>query len=332
MNQSDLCLAKLWPEIDTGERTFGDITHRTFTLNPYRVRGASSAWYASVLGSSRAYTPAHNGCSPTSGAYADATWVGRGWGPGQLRGGDSRRLATLDKAAVAGVGEGKGDSGSRAVLGGLSPVGWQAASSSTTRMIESTRACRLSITLTFTSELPAPFRWAASFVTIPTVDLLAEFFRHNTMMNEHLLETCMPLTAEQLEATAKGTYGSIGATLVHISNAQEGYAARVLGTERPERLPEDPFPGFEALSERFAAGNAKLEQAIGHVDRDREVVVGGDDEEAWRLPASLILIQAINHGTEHRSQISTILTHIGIEPPEMDGWNFFVESGQMVRA
>ncbi|HEX2089175.1 MAG TPA: DinB family protein [Actinomycetota bacterium] len=164
------------------------------------------------------------------------------------------------------------------------------------------------------------------------MDLLTEFFRHNTMMNERLLETCRQLTAEQLAATTEGTFGSIGATLVHIANAQTGYAARLHGTERPERLPEDPFPGFDAVSERFRLGNQQLEQAARRGPTDKEVVVGGDDEEAWRLPVSLILIQAVNHGTEHRSQISTILSQIGVEPPEMDGWNYFGHSGLMVRA
>jgi len=40
------------------------------------------------------------------------------------------------------------------------------------------------------------------------------------------------------------------------------------------------------------------------------------------VPTSVVLLQAINHGTEHRSQAATILTQLGIEPPPMDGWNF----------
>src|SRR5438045_5286507 len=95
------------------------------------------------------------------------------------------------------------------------------------------------------------------------MDLLVEFFRHNAMMNGRLLEACQQLSPEQLGTTATGTYGSIGATLVHIANAQEGYAARFLDTERPERLPEDPFPGFDALAARFAHGDARLEEAAG---------------------------------------------------------------------
>lgn len=163
------------------------------------------------------------------------------------------------------------------------------------------------------------------------VDVVVEFLRHNAMMNRQLLDACRRLSPEQLGATTAGTYGSIAATLVHIANAQEGYAARFLGTQRPERLPEDPFPGFEALTERFAHGDGQLEQAAAQAAQEHEVHVTGDDPPGtWRMPASLLLLQAVNHGTEHRSQVATILTQLGIEPPEMDGWTYFFASGQMI--
>ena len=166
---------------------------------------------------------------------------------------------------------------------------------------------------------------------MPEMDLLVEFFRHNAMMNQRLMEACRHLSPEQLGATATGTYGSVGATLVHIANSQEGYAARFLAAERPERLPEDPFPGFEALAERFVSGNAQLEEAANRAGEDRKVQVTGDDPPGtWWMPVSLFLLQAINHGTEHRSQVATILTQLGAEPPEMDGWRYFFDSGQMV--
>src|SRR5215469_11079824 len=163
------------------------------------------------------------------------------------------------------------------------------------------------------------------------MDLTVEFFRHNTMMNERLLETCRQLSPEQLDATVTGTYGSIGATLVHIANAQLSYASRLLDVDRPERLGESPFPGFEILAERLALGNARLEQAARNARQDRKVQVTGDDPPGtWWMPVSLYLLQAVNHGTEHRSQAATILTQLGVKPPDMDGWEFFFASGHMV--
>jgi uncharacterized damage-inducible protein DinB len=157
-----------------------------------------------------------------------------------------------------------------------------------------------------------------------------ELFRHNALMNRRLLDACRQLSPEQLAATCGGTYGSIGSTLVHIANSQEGYAARLLDATRLDRLPESPFPGFEALSDRFTRGDAQLEAAAAHAGSDRRVKVTGDDPPgSWWMPVSLFLLQAINHGTEHRAQVATILTQLGLEPPGMDGWAYFFESGHM---
>ena len=94
---------------------------------------------------------------------------------------------------------------------------------------------------------------------------------------------------------------------------------------------EDPFPGFEPLSARFAHGDAQLEEAAAQAGEDREVHVTGDDPPGtWRMPVSLFLLQAINHGTEHRSQVATILTQLGVEPPNMDGWTYLDASGQLI--
>ena len=163
------------------------------------------------------------------------------------------------------------------------------------------------------------------------MDLMVEFFRHNTMMNSRLLEACRGLSAALLAAPAPVTYGSRGRTLVHIANSQRGYAARLLDRERPMRLPEEPFPGFDAVADHLARGNAELEDAARREGPDRQVEVTGDDPPGtFRMAVSLFLLQAINHSTEHRSQVATILTQIGIEPPEMDGWTYFFDSGQLV--
>ena len=167
---------------------------------------------------------------------------------------------------------------------------------------------------------------------MPRVDVVVELFRHNTMMNRRLLDACRRLSPEQLGATTPGTYGTVSATLVHIANAQEGYAARLLDVERPERLKEDPFPGFDALADHLARGDAQLEQAAVTASQlERKVQVTGDDPPGkWWMPVPLFLVQAINHGTEHRSQVATILTQLGIEPPDMAGWAYFLDSGHMV--
>jgi uncharacterized damage-inducible protein DinB len=43
------------------------------------------------------------------------------------------------------------------------------------------------------------------------------------------------------------------------------------------------------------------------------------------VPKAIILNQAINHATEHRAQIMTTLTQLGIQPPDLDSWTYFDE-------
>ena len=47
------------------------------------------------------------------------------------------------------------------------------------------------------------------------------------------------------------------------------------------------------------------------------------------VPTTILLTQAINHATEHRAQVMAILTQLGIEPPELDGWSYYDEMDTM---
>ena len=162
------------------------------------------------------------------------------------------------------------------------------------------------------------------------MNTLLEFLKQNTMMNARLMDACETLSAEQLSATVEGTYGTISATLVHVVGGQDSYAHRFFDRERPERLEEDPFPGFQALRDRLAKTDAMLEEAALQADDGRTVRITGDDPEgSWDMAGGLLLLQAVNHATEHRSQIATILTQLGVEPPDMSGWRFFFDAGHM---
>jgi uncharacterized damage-inducible protein DinB len=43
----------------------------------------------------------------------------------------------------------------------------------------------------------------------------------------------------------------------------------------------------------------------------------------------VVLTQVINHATEHREQIKSMLTALGIEPPEIDGWDHGLSTGAL---
>lgn len=153
-------------------------------------------------------------------------------------------------------------------------------------------------------------------------ELLAAFFQHNRWANLRLLDRCATLDDAVLAANAVGGYGSLADTLLHLAAAEQRYATR-LGCA-PPALPlceRDPFPGVAALraaaEQSGAALIARAEQSLTDTQLHEE-----HDGERLVIPLSVRLLQAINHATEHRTQVNAILTQQGIEPPALDGWAF----------
>ena len=154
--------------------------------------------------------------------------------------------------------------------------------------------------------------------TLRVTTTIAETLRHNRWANERLLEACRELTEVQRAATVDGTYGELGYTLVHIVRAESWYLKLLTGWEPPVRweIP-GPWPGIDTLLERSRFTGDRLLEVVDRLDPDAPLSI--DDDQ---VPTSVVLVQVINHATEHRAQVATILTQLGIEPPPMDGWNF----------
>jgi uncharacterized damage-inducible protein DinB len=151
---------------------------------------------------------------------------------------------------------------------------------------------------------------------------LVELFRHNAWANQCLFEACEGLSDAQLDATAVGTFGSIRDTLAHIVGAQERYVAALAEAGPVGAIRErDPFPGLAALREAARASDEAL-VALAARARSGATVTTTWRGEGYTLPVWLLLVQAVNHATEHRAQVAAILTQQGIAPPGLDGWTY----------
>jgi uncharacterized damage-inducible protein DinB len=162
-------------------------------------------------------------------------------------------------------------------------------------------------------------------------DLVTDLFRQNEWAYLTLIAACRELTDDQLDARAVGTYGSIRDTLVHAVGGETRYVRRLGGVPARELPPEEPWPGFDLLEEVVRASAAGLiERARSVAGRTVELTQMDDDDpdRPFEVDASVVLVQALNHSTEHRSQICTILTSLGVSPPEIDGWTWGRSDGR----
>ncbi len=159
-----------------------------------------------------------------------------------------------------------------------------------------------------------------------TTSLLRDAFSHHVWATQRILDACAQLSTEQLEASADGVYGSIIDTLRHLVGADAWYLVAVAGREPPPDADLD----IAALQEMSLAHGAEWMALLdGELDPDAVVVRYRDDGSESRAPLGVRLAQALHHGTDHRSQICTILTTLGIEPPAIDVWDFAEYEGRL---
>jgi uncharacterized damage-inducible protein DinB len=151
---------------------------------------------------------------------------------------------------------------------------------------------------------------------------LTDFFKYNLWANLCLLDACAQLSDAQLDATTGGTFGSVRETLMHIFSSDEGYARHwhFTGAAPTPRLKEfTTFPGFDELRRRAQRSGKELIAVAEQGDLNQILYL---DDGTYEAPVIVVLIQAINHGIDHRSQIATLLSQQDIEPPDLDGWSY----------
>ena len=117
-----------------------------------------------------------------------------------------------------------------------------------------------------------------------------------------------------------GTYGRLDHTLIHMARAQGGYLRTLADWQSGDehRLEyEDPFPGVDRVAEHLRFTGERLIEVARSASIARMLERTWGDEPV-RLPEWVLLLHAAHHATEHRQQIATMLTALGVEPAEPD--------------
>jgi uncharacterized damage-inducible protein DinB len=156
--------------------------------------------------------------------------------------------------------------------------------------------------------------------------LLDDAMAHHIWATEQIIEVCAELTEKQLATPAPGSYGPIIETLRHLVSTDAWYLTFFL--DEPQRLNPDERPDLAELR-RVIGENGRDWAGIlaGNPDGETDTVEEGD---GWKFhaPTAFRLATTIQHGTDHRSQICTALTSLGIEPPEIDLWGWGKATGR----
>ena len=151
---------------------------------------------------------------------------------------------------------------------------------------------------------------------------------HNTWANLELFRFCAGLTAEQLEWTGPGTYGSIHATLQHIVGAEQGYLFTLTGGELPPAgaLPAEGLASLDDLRSRAATNGERVERILGG---DFDATKHFKLRRGGTAAGGIVVGQYLHHGSDHRAHIGTILGAHGVAGPNCDVWAFGSSTGEV---
>ena len=158
--------------------------------------------------------------------------------------------------------------------------------------------------------------------------ILADALGHHVWASIRVLDACATLDDAQLATTVPGTYGSIIETLRHLVAGDVFYLNVLRGGE--------PEP-FDTEGSDVSTMRAVMEahDAVWHglivSDLDPATVVVEYEDSGYEThaPLGIRLAQALYHGTDHRSQVCTALTTLGIDPPAIQVWDFARRDGRL---
>lgn len=150
---------------------------------------------------------------------------------------------------------------------------------------------------------------------------LVEMIRANNWANAVVLAACAPLSDDQLDSRVPGVYGTIRDTLLHMLWAEGDYVNRITGSRPLPSFRRDEKPPLSALAAYAELTGAALLDTVQRTPLD-QIVREEEDGNFIEYQARLLFLQVINHGIEHRTNITTILNSLGFADIEVDGWGY----------
>ena len=157
---------------------------------------------------------------------------------------------------------------------------------------------------------------------------MSDAFRHHVWATLRVLDACAELDDAQLATTVPGTYGSILDTLRHVVGGDVFYLDVLRGGEREQFVEQSS--DLQTLRAVMGAHDSVWQELLSQEpDPATDVVEHEDGGYDTHAPLGIRLAQALYHGTDHRSQVCTALTTIGVSPPSIEPWDLAQAEGRM---
>ena len=162
-----------------------------------------------------------------------------------------------------------------------------------------------------------------------STSLLEAAFSHHVWATVRLIDACEELSSDQLQHVVPGTRGPIIETLAHIVDGDTWDLAILEARNLADVA--DARPDLPALRRVMTANGARWSSFLASSPDPEALVTEIDPTDGFRRVASvgMRLAGTLDHGSDHRSQICTAITSLGLRPPDLAVMTFGVEVGRV---
>jgi uncharacterized damage-inducible protein DinB len=156
------------------------------------------------------------------------------------------------------------------------------------------------------------------------VNLLVEFYRYNTWATLQVIDFCSQQPLEVLEKNVVATDRSILHTLTHMAGSEQDYLQQITGEKilRPIAAGEIlSLPELRRFVEQLAPYGQRAFERLDQIDM---TIPAEDDWPETPHGQNALVLQLIQHGIDHRTQIYSTLGALGLSLPRIDGWRYWL--------
>ena len=149
-------------------------------------------------------------------------------------------------------------------------------------------------------------------------DAFRHFFNYHFAENRALWDGyILTLTDEQFTQYINYSHGSVKNQLVHLMSVDDTWFRGLQGKEIPEPLNPADFPDRESIRKHWDQVEAAMRTYLAGLGDEAlfDKPLEGEDKDlvAWQ-----VLLQVVNHGTDHRAQLLRLLHDMGVRTTSQD--------------
>lgn len=158
--------------------------------------------------------------------------------------------------------------------------------------------------------------------------LLNELFHYDQWATLQLVQYCQQLPPASLQEMVIGTDRSILHTLTHLIGSEQEYLEALVGKTSIPPVHQGQILSLQDIMARCEQLRLHWEEVVNRIEQIDVTIPADGSRPETPHGQNLLILQSLQHGIDHRTQICTTLSILGLEPPTIDGWSYWLAKTQ----